>query len=284
MENFDNIEFSTLKEVVIQLLQNTGYLVDLSTTGVATGFDKVDAITNGFQAGEVSAIASKPGNGRTAFLLSLLFNIASKSGKTVGVFSPERSATKMFYRLIESETHQSIKKIRERELKDSDREQVNTNLYNLSKAEIYVDDSSQLKGEELKKRCCLMRKKYGVDIIFIDSFELLCGGNTYLPTSMEEEMEVAILKDIKAVAKELDIPIVVLSHISNSAKLNLENNEPITNHVANHILENIDSVYFILRDYRSDIAKFIIAKHKNITEKQEIELKFIESIDKFVDK
>ena len=102
MENFDNIEFSTLKEVVIQLLQNTGYLVDLSTTGVATGFDKVDAITNGFQAGEVSAIASKPGNGRTAFLLSLLFNIASKSGKAVGVFSPERSATKMFYRLIES--------------------------------------------------------------------------------------------------------------------------------------------------------------------------------------
>ena len=284
MENFDNIEFSTLKEVVIPLLQNTGYLVDLSTTGVATGFDKVDAITNGFQAGEVSAIASKPGNGRTAFLLSLLFNIASKSGKAVGVFSPERSATKMFYRLIESETHQSIKKIRERELKDSDREQVNTNLYNLSKAEIYVDDSSQLKGEELKKRCCLMRKKYGVDIIFIDSFELLCGGNTYLPTSMEEEMEAAILKDIKAVSVELDIPIVVLSHISNSAKMNLGSSEPITNHVANHILENIDSMYFIWRDYRSDIAKFIIAKHKNITEKQEIELKFIESIDKFVDK
>lgn len=273
----DSFEFTTMKEIIIQLLQDTGYLVDLNTTGIATGFDKVDAIAKGFQIGEVSVIASKPGNGKTAFLLSLLFNIASKSGKAVGVFSPERSSAKMFSRLIESETRHSLKKIAAHDLKDSEKEQVNAILYNLSKAEIFVDDSIRLSKEEFQKRCKQLRNKFGVDIIFVDSFELF--SCKHLEDEQNNDEHKNTLNDIKLMAKELGIPIVVFSHLVNSSHIS---DIPSIENIADYILDVADNVFIIHRQ-TGDKAVFMIAKHKNITIPQIINLKFIESIDKFVD-
>ncbi len=279
----DNFEFTTLKEIIIQLLQNTGYLVDLNTTGIATGFDKVDIITKGFQSDELCVIASKPGNGKTAFLLSLLFNIASKSGKTVGVFSPERSATKMFYRLIESETRQSVKKIMTHDLKDSEKEQINSILYGLSKAEIFVDDSTMLKQDDFSRRCKQLRNKYGADIIFVDGFELLsCGNITDVEPNLAERK--AILKEIKNIAHELEIPFVVFSHLTHSYKMqDTENALAMTTYVDEYISEIADSVCLVHRHITGDKADFVIIKHSNIQKPEQISLKFIEAIDKFVD-
>lgn len=278
----ESFEFTTLKEIIIPLLQNTGYLVDLSTTGIATGYDKVDALTGGFQAGEMSVIASKPGNGKTAFLLSLLYNIAAKSGKTVGVFSPERTSTKMFYRLIESETRQSTKKIISGELKDSEKEQVNAILYNLSKAEIYVDDTARLTKDDFQRRSRMLRNKYGADIIFVDGLELLsCAVMSEVDVDNDENRNT--LQDIKAMAKELDIPIVVFSHLSRSSAL-VGDVLPTLSNVADYIVEEADSVYIIYRQHVGDVAQFQISKHPNVSRPENVELKFIESIDKFVDK
>lgn len=277
----DNFEFTTLKEVIIRLLQNTGYLVDANATGIATGFDKMDSVTQGFQAGELSVIASKPGSGKTAFLLSLLFNIASKSGKTAGVFSPERSSTKMFHRMIECETHQSIQKITSGAIKDREKEAIHTILYTLSKADIYVDDTAYLSKNDFYRRCEQLKNKYGVNIIFIDGLELLS-----LPefTDSYEDMEEHshVLNDIKTVAKELEIPIVVFSHLANTVNLGA-NNTPSMANVYNFIPQIADAVYLIHRQNLSDRADIIIAQHPNINEPQMIPLKFIESIDKFVD-
>lgn len=278
----ESFEFTTLKEIIIPLLQNTGYLVDLSTTGIATGYDKVDAITGGFQAGELSVIASKPGNGKTAFLLSLLYNIAAKSGKTVGIFSPERTSTKMFYRLIESETRQSTKKIISGDLKDSEKEQVNAILYNLSKAEIYVDDTVRLTKDDFQRRSRMLRNKYGADIIFVDGLELLsCSVMSEVDVDNDENR--STLQDIKAMAKELDIPIVVFSHLSRSSAL-VGDVLPTLANVADYIADEADSVYIIYRQYVGDVAQFQISKHANVSQPENVELKFIESIDKFVDK
>ncbi len=278
----ESFEFTTLKEIIIPLLQNTGYLVDLSTTGIATGYDKVDAITGGFQAGELSVIASKPGNGKTAFLLSLLYNIATKSGKTVGIFSPERTSTKMFYRLIESETRQSTKKIISGDLKDSEKEQVNAILYNLSKAEIYVDDTVRLTKDDFQRRSRMLRNKYGADIIFVDGLELLsCSVMSEVDVDNDENRNT--LQDIKAMAKELDIPIVVFSHLSRSSSL-VGDVLPTLANVADYIADEADSVYIIYRQYVGDVAQFQISKHANVSQPENVELKFIESIDKFVDK
>lgn len=278
----ESFEFTTLKEIIIPLLQNTGYLVDLSTTGIATGYDKVDALTGGFQAGEMSVIASKPGNGKTAFLLSLLYNIAAKSGKTVGVFSPERTSTKMFYRLIESETRQSTKKIISGDLKDSEKEQVNAILYNLSKAEIYVDDTARLTKDDFQRRSRMLRNKYGADIIFVDGLELLsCAVMSEVDVDNDENRNT--LQDIKAMAKELDIPIVVFSHLSRSSAL-VGDVLPTLSNVADYIVEEADSVYIIYRQHVGDVAQFQISKHPNVSQPENVELKFIESIDKFVDK
>ncbi|MCL2132080.1 MAG: DnaB-like helicase C-terminal domain-containing protein [Lentimicrobiaceae bacterium] len=276
----DAFEFTTLKEIIIQLLQNTGYLVDENTTGIASGFDKIDEITKGFQKAELSVFASKPGAGKTAFLLSLLFNIASKSGKTVGVFSPERSAVKMFNRLIESETRQSVKKISAREIKDSEKEQINNILYTLSKAEIYVDDSSSMQKEDFYKRCKQLKNKYGADIVLIDGFELFSYSSiTDVEQNTEEQR--TVLEDIKAIAKELDLPMIVFSHMINTNALS--NGMPSLQNVCEFVELVADSIYLIQRQSVSDIANVVIAKHPNIEEALVVPLKFIESIDKFVD-
>jgi replicative DNA helicase len=277
----DNFEFTTLKEVIIRLLQNTGYLVDANATGIATGFDKIDIVTQGFQAGELSVIASKPGSGKTAFLLSLLFNIASKSGKTAGVFSPERSSAKMFHRMIECETHQSIQKITSGTIKDSEKESIHTILYTLSKAEIYVDDTTYLSKNDFYTRCLQLKNKYGANIIFIDGLELLS-----LPESAGSYEDIEehsyVLNDIKAVAKELEIPIVVFSHLANTVNLGV-NNVPSIDNVYSFIPQIADAIYLIHRQNMSDEANIIIAQHPNINKSMAIPLKFIESIDKFVD-
>jgi len=276
----DAFEFTTLKEIIIQLLQNTGYLVDGSTTGVASGFDKIDEITKGFQKAELSVFASRPGTGKTAFLLSLLFNIASKSNRTVGVFSPERSAVKMFNRLIESETRQSMKKISSSEISSSEKEQINTILYTLSKADIYVDDSSSMRKEDFYRRCKQLKNKFGADIILIDGFELFsCSVISDVESNMEEQR--TVLEDIKEMAKELDMPMIVFSHIVNTNALS--NGMPTTQNVSEFVQEIADSVYLIHKQSVSDIANVVITKHANIAEPVVVALKFIESIDKFVD-
>jgi replicative DNA helicase len=261
-------------------LQNTGYLVDENTTGIASGFDKMDEVTKGFQKAELSVFASKPGAGKTAFLLSLLFNIASKSGKTVGVFSPERSAVKMFNRLIESETRQSVKKIAAGEVSYSEKEQINNILYTLSKAEIYVDDSSSMQKEDFCKRCKQLKNKYGADIILIDGFELFsCSALSDVESNLEEQR--TVLEDMKEIATELELPMIVFSHLVNTNALS--DGMPTIENVCGYIKEMADSVYLIQRQAAKDLAKVVIAKHANITEAVVVALKFIESIDKFVD-
>jgi replicative DNA helicase len=277
----DNFEFTTLKEIIIQLLQHTGYLVATNTTGIATGFDKIDTVTKGFQSGELSVVGSKPGNGKTAFLLSLLFNISSKSEKTVGVFSPERSAAKMFYRMINSETRQSVHKIMSGTIKDYEKETINTILYTLSKAQIYVDDTPYLSETNFHKRCKQLKNKYGADIIFVDGLELLSLSELTDVCENAEEQSY-ILKEIKTIAKELEIPIVVFSHMANTTNLGTDVNPSIHN-VYKFIPDIADSVYLIHRQNMSDIANIIIAQHPNINESLVVPLKFIESIDKFVD-
>jgi replicative DNA helicase len=276
----DDFEFTTLKEIIIQLLDNTGYLVDPNTTGIATGFDKIDIITKGFQPEELSVVASKPGNGKTAFLLSLLFNIASKSEKTVGIFSPERSAAKMFYRMINSETRQSVHKIMSGTIKDSEKESINTILYTLSKSQIYVDDTPYLSETVFHRRCKQLKNKYGADIIFVDGLELLSFSEPTVYENTDEQKN--RLKDIKAVATQLKIPIVVFSHMANTTNLGKEAT-PSINNVYDFIPEMADSIYLIHRQNMSDSANIIIVQHPNINEPLVVPLKFIESIDKFVD-
>ena len=276
----DAFEFTTLKEVIIQLLQNSGYLVDGNTTGIASGFDRIDEVAKGFQKAELSVFASRPGTGKTAFLLSLLFNIASKSGKTVGVFSPERSAVKMFNRLIESETRQSMKKIMAGEIAYSEKEQINNILYALSKAEIYVDDSCTLRKEDFYKRCKQLKNKFGADIILIDGFELFsCAAITAVEENTEEQR--TVLEDIKEIATELELPMLVFSHMVNTNALS--NGIPSIQNVCEFIKDVADSIYLIQRQAATDTANVVIAKHPNIEEAVVAELKFIESIDKFVD-
>ena len=277
----DSFEFTTLKEIIVRLLQNTGYLVDANATGIATGFDNIDAITKGFQPGELSVIASKPGNGKTAFLLSLLFNIASKSGKAVGVFSPERSAVQMFYRIICSETRHSVQQIMSGSIKDSEKESINTILYSLSQAEIYVDDTTSLTENDFHRRCKQLKNKFGVDIILVDGFELISFPN--LSDIDEDNSEPHyVLNDFKKVSKDLDLPIVVFSHLANTSAYGNDKLPAIEN-VYDFIPAIADSIYLIHRQNTDEKADIVIAQHPAIKESVVVPLKFIEAIDKFVD-
>ncbi|MDR1792658.1 MAG: DnaB-like helicase C-terminal domain-containing protein [Bacteroidales bacterium] len=278
----ESVEFTSLKEIVWQLLFSSGYLVDANATGIATGFDKIDALTSGFQTNELCVVASKPGSGKTAFLLSLLFNIASKSGKTVGVFSPERSAAKMFYRLIESQTRQSVKKITSGSLTDSEKEQIYSILFNLSQANILADDAQYINKDYFYRRCKQFKYKHNADIIFVDGFELLAC-DTLTDVDNNEDEQRRVLADINEISKELNIPIVVFSHLLNTNRLTDETLPAPFENVQSFVPQIADSLFLIYRSADNHTAKIVIGKHPKLQQPEIVTLKFIESIDRFVD-
>ena len=166
-------------------------------------------------------------------------------------------------------------------IKDYEKESINTILYTLSRAQIYVDDTPYLSEINFHKRCKQLKNKYGADIIFVDGLELLSfSGLTDVCENTEEQSY--ILKEMKTIAKELEIPIVVFSHMANTTNLGIDVITSIHN-VYKFVPEIADSIYLIHRQNMSDKANIIIAQHPNINETLVVPLKFIEAIDKFVD-
>jgi replicative DNA helicase len=166
-------------------------------------------------------------------------------------------------------------------IKDSEKETINTLLYTLSKAEIYVDDTPSLVKKDFHKRCKQLKNKYGADIIFVDGLELLSFPEL---SDIEEDTKEPhyVLNDIKKVSKELELPIVVFSHLANTSTFDGKTVPTIKN-VYDFIPEIADSVYLIHRQNAEEKADIVIAQHPTIKKPIVVSLKFIESIDKFVD-
>ena len=265
-------------------------------SGIATGFEKLDKITSGWQPSDLIVIAARPGMGKTAFVLSMARNIAIDYGHPVALFSLEMSSVQLITRLISSETGLSSEKLRTGKLEKHEWEQLSIKVKNLEKAPLYIDDSPSLSIFDLRAKSRRLASQHGIKLIIVDYLQLMtAGGNGKGGGNREQEIS-TISRNLKALAKELGIPVIALSQLSRAVENRGGSKRPLLSDLreSGAIEQDADIVSFIYRPEYYQIeewddndrsptggqAEFIIAKHRNGS-LENIRLKFIGNLGKF---
>ncbi|SFA72974.1 primary replicative DNA helicase [Flavobacterium swingsii] len=265
-------------------------------SGIATGFEKLDKVTSGWQPSDLIIIAARPGMGKTAFVLSMARNVAIDFGHAVALFSLEMSSVQLITRLISSETGLSSEKLRTGKLEKHEWEQLSVKVKDLEKAPLYIDDSPSLSIFDLRAKARRLKSQHDIKIIIVDYLQLMtAGGNGKGPGNREQEIS-TISRNLKALAKELEVPVIALSQLSRAVETRGSSKRPLLSDLreSGAIEQDADIVSFIYRPeyYKIDEwdddehsptqgqAEFIIAKHRNGS-LENVRLKFIGNLGKF---
>ena len=285
-EQSEVFEFASIRELVNQALKKE-FTGQESLSGLSTGFKMLDHVTGGFQNGQLYTVAVRPGMGKTAFLLSVANNLAIKKNHSVAIFSTERSNLKITNRLIESETGMSLEKLRKGNMKARERDHMYSLISSIAKAKIFLDDTPSLSAEELVKRSRQLKIVHNVDLVIIDYLELLSTSIT--DTDSRNEQLNKIVLDIKDIARELNLPVLLFSQIG--SPINFVQ-PPSFKDLPVFLSELSDSVWFLHRSdlfragtngHSKDTVDVIVAKDPRVKEPVVVPLTYIESIAKFVD-
>ncbi len=264
-------------------------------SGIASGFGEIDRLTSGWQPSDLIIVAARPGMGKTAFTLSMARNISVENNMPVAFFSLEMSAIQLITRLISSETGLNSEKLRTGKLEKFEWELLNVKVTNLENAPLYIDDTPSLSIFELRAKARRLSSQFGIKLIVVDYLQLMTLGSSQKSGNREQEIS-TISRNLKALAKELDIPIIALSQLSRAVELRGGTKRPILSDLreSGAIEQDADIVSFLYRPeyYKIDEwddeerspalgqAEFIVAKHRN-GGLSSIKLKFINSLGKF---
>lgn len=237
-------------------------------TGVGSGFNDLDSKTSGFQKGDMVLIAARPSMGKTTFALNIAENAALREGKSVVVFSLEMSKEQLAYKLLCSEANVDMLKLRTGELDDKDWENIARATGPLSKAKVYIDDSAGVSVMEMRSKCRRLKMEYGIDIIIIDYLQLMSGSSS---TDNRQQEVSEISRSIKALAKEMECPVIALSQLSRAPEQRADHRPMLSDlRESGSIEQDADIVMFLYRDeyYNKEtedrnIAECIIAKQRN---------------------
>jgi len=264
-------------------------------SGVATGFEKLDALTSGWQPSDLIIIAARPGMGKTALTLSMARNIAVTKQTPVAFFSLEMSSVQLITRLISAETGLSSEKLRTGKLASHEWEQLNVKVGDLERAPLFIDDTPSLSIFDLRAKARRLSSQHGIKLIVVDYLQLMTAGTSNKSGNREQEIS-TISRNLKALAKELDIPVIALSQLSRAVETRGGTKRPLLSDLreSGAIEQDADIVSFIYRpeyygidewddDERTPSggqAEFIVAKHRN-GGLDNIRLKFIGHLGKF---
>jgi len=262
--------------------------------GIPSGFTDLDRITSGWQKSDLIILAARPGMGKTAFVLSMARNIAVDFNIPVAVFSLEMSSIQLVTRLISSETQLSADKLKKGNLESYEWEQLNAKIGKLVDAPLFIDDTPALTIFELRAKCRRLKAQHNIQMIIIDYIQLMSGGND---NKGNREQEIStISRSLKALAKELNVPIITLSQLNRSVETRGGSKRPILSDLreSGAIEQDADMVSFIYRPeyYKIDhdeqgnstqgMAELIIAKHRNGA-LADIKMQFVAKYAKFLD-
>ncbi|AOR24859.1 replicative DNA helicase [Clostridium taeniosporum] len=237
-------------------------------TGVGSGFADLDAKTSGFQKGDMILIAARPSMGKTTFALNIAEYAALREGKSVVVFSLEMSKEQLAYKLLCSEANVDMLRLRTGELDDKDWENIARATGPLSKAKVYIDDTAGVSVMEMRSKCRRLKMEYGIDLIVIDYLQLMSGSSG----SDNRQQEVSeISRSIKALAKEMECPVIALSQLSRAPEQRADHRPMLSDlRESGSIEQDADLVMFLYRDeyYNKEtedknIGECIIAKQRN---------------------
>jgi replicative DNA helicase len=273
--------FSSVPEIVagsFRTIDNL-YKEGREVTGLATHFEEFDRMTSGLQKSELTIIAARPSMGKTALAINIAQNAAIHGGKTVAVFSLEMSKESLLRRMLASEALVDSQKIQKGFLLREDRDKLTNALERLVEAKLFVDDTPGISLTEMRAKARRLRQQAGsLDLVVIDYLQLMSAG-TMGPGAKRYEnrtQEVsAISRGLKALAKELNIPVIALSQLSRASEQRGGDKKPMLSDLreSGSIEQDADVVAFIHREsyYNRDNpdpdtdnkAEVIIAKQRN---------------------
>ena len=267
---------------------------DGNLSGIPSGFVELDRYTAGFQPGTLIILAARPAMGKTAFALSIARNMAVNFDKPIAFFSLEMTAVELAMRLISAESGISGDKLKKGEhLPDWEKEMLYQKAQHLGDAPIYIDDTPQLTIFELRAKCRRLKQSKGIQMIFIDYLQLM-QGNTENNKNGNREQEISYIShQLKALSKELEVPVLALSQLSRAVETRGGSKKPMLSDLreSGAIEQDADIVMFIYRPEYYDIleddkgstrgmADIILAKHRS-GGVGEVRLRFINQFAKF---
>lgn len=259
--------FVPIKEILIDTMHRIETLRErrMDITGVGTGYIKLDEYTSGFQKGDFIIIAGRPSMGKTSLALNIAVNAAKEFKTPVGIFSLEMTKEAVVERMVCAEAKINMHRLRRGMLSSEEFTRLAETMNTLHQLEIYIDDSSPITALELKAKTRRLKTEKNVGIIFVDYLQLI-EGQKIKGVQMNRQQEIAeISRSLKALAKELNIPVVALSQLSRRPE-HREDRKPRLADLreSGAIEQDADVVIFIHREnIESTVAEIIIAKQRN---------------------
>ncbi len=240
-----------------------------SITGVPTGFEDMDRMTAGFQPGDLIILAARPSMGKTAFSLNIAQNAAIRYGRPVAYFSLEMGREQLVMRLLCSEARINAHRLRTGQLRQEEWPKLMEAIELFyTKDNVFIDDTAQLTITEMRSKCRRLKAEFGIDLIMVDYLQLMSGGQNV--NSREQEVS-AISRGLKALAKELKVPVVALSQLNRSLESRSDKRPMMSDlRESGAIEQDADMIMFIYRDevYNENspdkgVAEIIIGKQRN---------------------
>lgn len=253
----------TTFDIMQQRSENKGGL-----TGLTTGFIDLDRKTSGLQKADLVLLAARPSMGKTALMVNISTNAALKGNASVAMFSLEMSRNQLSQRILSSLCHVDLMKIISGDLTSEEWSKVIETMTYMNEMKISIDDTAGITPLEVKAKCRRLKAEKGLDLIVIDYLQLMeVGGRA---ESRQQEIS-SISRQLKGIAKELDVPVIALSQLSRAPEMRADH-RPILSDLreSGAIEQDADIVMFLYRDeyYNPDTEKqglgeLIIAKHRN---------------------
>ena len=263
-------EFVPIQQIVLNAVSNIERASKTkgSVTGLPTGFVDLDYKTSGFQNSDLILIAARPSMGKTAFTLNIAQYMAVKKNITVAIFSLEMSKEQLVNRLLASESRVDSQTLRTGNLKDEDWTKLVEGADIIGRSHLIIDDTPGISVAEMRSKCRKYKLEQNLGIIFIDYLQLM-GGSGRSDSRQQEISEIS--RSLKALARELNVPVVALSQLSRAVEQRTDH-RPILSDLreSGAIEQDADVVMFIYRDdyYNKDttkpgVAEIIIAKQRH---------------------
>ena len=241
-------------------------------TGVPTGFTDLDELTSGLQPSDLIIVAARPSMGKTSLVLNMAQHVGTKTGMTVGLFSLEMSKEQLFMRMLTAEARIDAHRLRGGFLGERDWGKLSHAIGTLSETKIFIDDSPAIGTLEMRAKCRRLAAEHGLHLVIVDYIQLMQGRGRFENRTLEVA---SISRSMKGLAKELNVPIVVLSQLSRAPEARSDRRPQLSDLRESGALEqDADVVLFIYReDLYADkhapqtdtqgVAEIIIGKQRN---------------------
>ena len=264
-------EYVPIRHVVVNAMDRIEKAAHLkgTVTGIPTGFIDLDYRTAGMQPSDLVLIAARPSMGKTAFVLNIAEHVAFRQNKTVAIFSLEMSKEQLVNRLLSLESHVDSQHIRTGNLTDQEWEKLIESGNVIGNSNLIIDDTPGISIAELRSKCRKYKMEHNLSMIIIDYLQLMSGSGRGSDSRQQEISDIS--RSLKAVARELSVPVLALSQLSRAVEQRPDHRPMLSDlRESGAIEQGADVVMFIYRDDyynhdtdKKDVAEIIIAKQRN---------------------